>query len=460
MKKRKSLPILLALAMVLPMIPMVVFADDGAVAKIGDKGYDSMDAAVAEVLADNTPTTIVLQDDYTGAGVKVNDKQNIIFDLNGYTWTIDGTVGSTGTETNAMQLLEGSTVEIKNGTITSEKAKILIQKYGDLTLKDVVLDGSHAQYTLSNNCGQTVIGSGAEVIAADNGIAFDLYYWPSGGYTEGVSVTVEEGAKITGDIEYARDNTTTDGDTVEKAKLNINGGEIYGEIKTNIKNAPKGITITGGIFNANLSAYMKNAILVETDKEGIYTAYTLEEGQETSDLAMELGAVYFKDGIYYFNKPSVEGVEQIAYQIVLHYTTPDGKIGEDISYITVPMKKGAAVKDGIGLVMGELPVIPNESKEYRFIGWYDAVLNGTGTSVAEYKGTALTLDTEVTGDMVMYGAWEKVDGDSADTTADSETKPDSSAQTGDDFNMAIPFAAAGFALAAAAAVVATRKRHN
>lgn len=39
-------------------------------------------------------------------------------------------------------------------------------------------------------------------------------------------------------------------------------------------------------------------------------------------------------------------------------------------------------------------------------------------------------------------------------------KPDSSAQTGDDFNMAIPFAVAGLAIAALAAVIATRKRHN
>lgn len=44
--------------------------------------------------------------------------------------------------------------------------------------------------------------------------------------------------------------------------------------------------------------------------------------------------------------------------------------------------------------------------------------------------------------------------------ADPDYKPDSSAQTGDDFNMAVPFTAAGLALAALAAVVATRKRHN
>ena len=43
---------------------------------------------------------------------------------------------------------------------------------------------------------------------------------------------------------------------------------------------------------------------------------------------------------------------------------------------------------------------------------------------------------------------------------ENNKKPDSSAQTGDDSNMAIPFAAAGLALAAMAAVVATRKRHN
>ena len=52
------------------------------------------------------------------------------------------------------------------------------------------------------------------------------------------------------------------------------------------------------------------------------------------------------------------------------------------------------------------------------------------------------------------------DGQEPEDQNKPEVKPDSSAQTGDDSNMAIPFAAAGLALAAMAAVVATRKKHN
>ena len=48
--------------------------------------------------------------------------------------TFDGTVGSSGTETNGFQLLKGSTVAFKNGTINAGKAKIVIQNYADLTL--------------------------------------------------------------------------------------------------------------------------------------------------------------------------------------------------------------------------------------------------------------------------------------------------------------------------------------
>lgn len=50
-------------------------------------------------------------------------------------------MGSSGTETNGFQLQKGSAVTFKNGTITSDKAKILIQNYSDLTLENVVLDG-------------------------------------------------------------------------------------------------------------------------------------------------------------------------------------------------------------------------------------------------------------------------------------------------------------------------------
>ena len=191
----------------------------------------------------------------SGNGVVVPQGKNITFDLNGYTYNIDGTtVGSDGTETNGFQLLKGSTIKFKDGTITSEKAKILIQNYSNLTLENVTLNGAKLNdvdpYTLSNNCGNVVI-SDSTIIAKNGGCAFDLYYWPKNGYDEGVSVTVEGDSVITGRIEYGSDGSKND--VAEKAALSITGGTFTGELKlvnlgsSNVAN----ITVSGGTFAAS-----------------------------------------------------------------------------------------------------------------------------------------------------------------------------------------------------------------
>lgn len=68
---------------------------------IGEEGYDSLQDAVDAVkVGEETATTITLTDNAAGNGVKVQSGKKIIFDLNTFTYTIDGaTVGSTGTET-------------------------------------------------------------------------------------------------------------------------------------------------------------------------------------------------------------------------------------------------------------------------------------------------------------------------------------------------------------------------
>lgn len=127
------------------------------VCKIGDQEYTSLAEAVAAVPTDGTQTTITLLADTAGSGVKVVSGQNIIFELGGHAYTVtDPLVGSSGTETNGFQLLKGSTVAFKNGTINAGKAKIVIQNYADLTLEDVTLDAQDSKiclYVCSNNCG-------------------------------------------------------------------------------------------------------------------------------------------------------------------------------------------------------------------------------------------------------------------------------------------------------------------
>ena len=153
--KQKILALLLAVALLLAMSSTALA--DGEVCEMNGTKYLTLAEAVAAVPTNGTQTTITLLKDTTGNGVIVPSGKNIIFDLGWNVYTVDGTVGSSGTETNGFQLLKGSTVTFQNGTIKGgTAAKILIQNYANLTLKDVTLDAqgsTQCQYVCSNNCG-------------------------------------------------------------------------------------------------------------------------------------------------------------------------------------------------------------------------------------------------------------------------------------------------------------------
>ncbi|WP_368043643.1 hypothetical protein, partial [uncultured Flavonifractor sp.] len=284
--KRKMLSMLMALAMILSLLPVTALAADGTtcaggedcthVAAIGDVHYDTLAEAV-DAVADGQ--TIDLLRTAEGGGVKVEGTSGRTFtiDLHGFTYTVvNPTVGSTGTETNGFQLLKGSTVTFKNGTIKpgTDAAKILFQNYCNLTLDNVTVDctGSNCQYVASNNCGNVVIKD-STLLAADGQAAFDLYYWPSNGYGEGVTVTVEGNSVISGKIEYGGDNTTGSTNVAEYASLNIEGGTFTGELSLGqIGTSSKaGINITGGTFQAadgsawDVSAYVQPGMMQDSD---------------------------------------------------------------------------------------------------------------------------------------------------------------------------------------------------
>lgn len=266
--KQKILALLLAVALVLAMSSTALAA---GVCKIGDKEYTSLAEAVAEVPADGTPTTITLLADTTGDGVVVEKGKNIIFDLGGNAYTVDGTVGSSGTETNGFQLLKGSTVAFKNGTINAGKAKIVIQNYADLTLEDVTLDArgsTQCQYVSSNNCGTVNITGSTSIYAAEGQAAFDVYYWPKGGYAEGVTVNVNTTGTIDGRIEYTNDGSDL-ANVAKKAKLNIQNGNFTGTF-TIQKGAEDttGITVFGGSFTdtSTIENYLAPGLKLEGGK--------------------------------------------------------------------------------------------------------------------------------------------------------------------------------------------------
>ena len=209
--------------------------------------YSDIAAAITEA-GSETNISIKLLDDVTGSGFKTTSGKNVTIDLNGHKYTINKAVGSSNTETNGMQLLKDSTVSITNGTITAtDVALILIQNYSNLTLDNVVLDGTgmtatDAKYILSVNNGHVIVKGNTSFIGKEL-YAFDICSGWSSSYKGPV---VEFDETFTGSVnkfEVAKYGMDAD---AEVGELVINGGTISGgEFNTYIKDG-NGNWIEGG----------------------------------------------------------------------------------------------------------------------------------------------------------------------------------------------------------------------
>ena len=202
----------------------------------GDK-YESFAEALANA---KDGDTLKLLGDVTGDGVKID--KSITVDFGGFIYTVNAElVGSPNTKSQAFNLVQGKTITLKNGTITSTVARMLVQNYASLTLDNMVLDGEnlaakngngndYVAYTLSNCDGDTVIKGNtvikARVLAGQTSFAFDTYY--KAGEYEDATVTVN-GATIDGDVELAGGSLTLTAGTLNGALVagsNIEKGTV------------------------------------------------------------------------------------------------------------------------------------------------------------------------------------------------------------------------------------------
>ena len=198
------------------------------VAQIGTAKYETLEAAFA---AANDGEIITVLADCSGNGIVVPQGKfasGLTVDFAGFTYTVDGeTVGSSGTETNGFQLLKGNNITFKGGTITSTKAKILVQNYSNLTLDGMklTLDNQNytSAYTLSNNNGNIVIDGTTINANPAGGFAFDVCRFSS---YPSVHVTVTGESKINGDVEIS----ASKGQAKDGFSLNLNGGTMSGKI--------------------------------------------------------------------------------------------------------------------------------------------------------------------------------------------------------------------------------------
>lgn len=277
MKNKTLLSIVLLLAVM--FLPTVIFAADEDVAMIGSTGYATLADAVDAVPTDGTETIITLLTDVEdGVGFVTKAGQNVVIDFAGYTYSIideDKRVGSAGTETLGCQLKKGSTVTLKNGTFESSVAKILVQNYSDLTIKDMVLDttGGLGLYTLSNNCGEVYVGGNTSILS--DKVAFDVC-WAGGTYAEGAQVTIETTGKIVGDIEIAKwnDSTSTEG---IKNTLTIKNINHEGNIVPTEESFASQVTITGGTFDSDVDVYVEEGLGTSEDEDGNVYVGTLND---------------------------------------------------------------------------------------------------------------------------------------------------------------------------------------
>lgn len=247
--------------------------------------YPVTDAAsIATAVADlatagkkNVVVTVANNMDNT-SGIKTAKGNTLTMDLNGKSVGVSYGQGSTNTTTNGMQLLQGSTVTLKNGTYKANHGNdadhniaILIQNYSNLTIENCTLDMREANdtagnskdtsYALSTNCGKVVIKGDTNIYARKNTeYALDVMHWENTSYKEeGTSVTFDE--TMTGTVNGKIDvYCYRNGKTVKPVD---DGGAV--------------LTIMGGTFvNSGLTleqfkAFVPTGYTVTTNTDGSFT---------------------------------------------------------------------------------------------------------------------------------------------------------------------------------------------
>lgn len=369
-------------------------------------------------------TTITLgQDIEKGVGVKFENK-TVTIDFAGYKYTAYAdSVGSAKTETNIFQLLTGSTVTLKNGTIdvalspdSSGNFKMGLQNYCDLTLENMVVDGSNLKdtqgnvpYTMSNNHGNVVINN-SKIIAKEGGVALDAYYWPSNGYADGVSVTVNN-STITGKIEVTVDGKEELQDGA-KHQLTLTGGTLTGGL-TALRGAQlynEGTTVISNVAMAKNTASDKGgAIFNSDDKTGAKGDLTLNNVDLKGNNANFGGAIW-NEGKLTVNGGSFEGntADEAAGAI---YNADGAKLTVDgVSFKENTAKFGGAINNAKTASDKEAATLT--VKNSQFIG--NTSLNSQGGAIrnqgtiTEISGSTFKGNKASNGGAINNGEWGQI----------------------------------------------------
>lgn len=312
------------------------------VAEINGTFYSTLQDAINAVPTDDTETTIKLLTN-TSETLTVNAGQNIVFNLQNYTISNNGT-------TNVM--VNSGTIKISNGTITTNVS----------------------QGAINNEAGAKLVMDGGSIIATGSGTRQAIY-------NNGGTLEISGSAYLRSESSARATVQNLNGGT-----LKITGGTIvstryYGvqnvstmKIGTEDGNPDRTTPViqgaTYGIYStANFSFYngiakgVTDAISDTTKVTAKEYGYSIASGEETIS-----GARY-----------------KTAYLAVINQVRFDANRGT-VSETTRNVETGTAI--------GTLPVPTRNG--YDFVGWF----------TDPDFGTQITASTLVTGDIAYYAHWE------------------------------------------------------
>ena len=282
----------------------VVLKHVGVVAKIGNNTYTTFEAAFA---AAQDGETITLLADCAGNGIIAPQGKfanGLTVDFGGHTYTINGATlaGSTGTKTQAFQLLKDNTITFKNGAIVGDNAdvKMMIQNYSNLTLDGMTLDATQGTnnigYVLSTNNGNTVIKD-TKITAKSTGWAFDACSgW---GSYQSNSVELTGTSEINGNIEvsyHGQEGTAPASLTLTAGTLNGNivmaqGADKCTVTKANafVANAPEGYKwVEGEDGVSTLAPIVYVAQIGDKKYETLQAAFDAAEAADPANIEITL----------------------------------------------------------------------------------------------------------------------------------------------------------------------------
>ena len=424
---KKITGILTALVLALALLPTTVFAAE-EVAKIDDgTTFETLEAAVKAVKEGGTVT---LLKSTTGCGIGTFRApkegqiaaKSFTIDFGGFTYTVtDPAVGSTGTETQGFHLEWSGNgdanhmVTLKNGKIEAAKGstnvKMLVQNYCNLTLDNMVLDGTNLQgskpYTMSNNCGNVVIKD-TTITAAKNGVAFDVY-GGFGSYGD-VTVTVTGNSVVNGTVEVDRGTGTQNVNT-----LKVENGTINGELKVD-KNDKTTVSVIAGNFASDVSDYVDTSASSLEQVNGQWVVKKNPGAAKIGDteyetLAEAIAAAKAGDTVVLQKDVTIGGYQEIRKAITVDLggnklTSTDG--GFDV-YADLTVKNGrmetvkwaAWVQGGADLVIEKDVSIMTTSTE-----------GNKGGITVQNEGSAVTVfgKVEAAGGAAISGIGNKDDG--------------------------------------------------